>query len=133
MQCNLGSLESSLRLSFITQWFPCGSFFFKLKCNRHSTVSVSYVRHSDSIFYIHFKMVTLLTSYHLSPHKVITILLTIFPVLRITSPWLYFITGSLYLLIPFTDSAWTQPANPFPLWQPPVCFLYLWDCFCFVF
>ena len=67
-------------------------------------------------------------SYHLSPFKVITTLLTIFPILYITSPWLiYFITGSLCLLIPFTY--FTHP--PIPC-QPPVCSLYLWVCFCFV-
>lgn len=42
------------------------------------------------------------TSYHQSPYKVITILPTIFPVLYIIPPRLInFITGSLYLFIPF--------------------------------
>ena len=40
------------------------------------------------------------SSYHLSPYKVITMSLIIFPVLYILSPWLiYFVIGSLYLLI----------------------------------
>ena len=46
-------------------------------------------------------------------------------------PWLtYFITRSSYLLTPFI-----QCAHPTPYLcpgQPPVCFLYLWECFCFI-
>ena len=53
------------------------------------------------------------SSYHLSLHKDITLLLTIFPVVYITSPWLVcFITDSLYFLIPFTY--FTQSSTPFP-------------------
>ena len=66
--------------------------------------------------------------YHLSPFNIITILWTIFPILYMKSLWLiYFITGSLCLLIPFTYFAHRPPAQ-----QPPVCSLYLWICFCFV-
>ena len=36
---------------------------------------------------------------HLSPYKVITILLIMFLMLYVTSLWLYFITGGLYFLI----------------------------------
>ena len=47
-----------------------------------------------------------MSSYHLSLYKVNTILLALFPLLYITSSWfIYFITGSLYLLIPFTHFA----------------------------
>ena len=46
-------------------------------------------------------------------------------------PWLtYFITRSSYLLTPFI-----QCAHPTPYLcpgQPLVCFLYLWECFCFI-
>ena len=43
------------------------------------------------------------SSNHLSPYKVITVLLTIFLMLCVTSLRLiYFISGGLYLLIPFT-------------------------------
>ena len=42
------------------------------------------------------------SSYHLLSYTVITVLLTIFLMLYIISPWLiYFITGRLYCLIPF--------------------------------
>ena len=42
-------------------------------------------------------------SYHLSSHKAIPILLALFPMLYIAATWLiYFIIGSLYLLISFT-------------------------------
>ena len=44
-----------------------------------------------------------MSSNHLSPYKIITILLTIFLMLHITSLWLiYFLTGALYLLILLT-------------------------------
>lgn len=49
-------------------------------------------------------------SYHLSHYKVNTVLLIIFTMLYITFPWLtYFITGSLYFLIPLTHFA--HPPN----------------------
>ena len=63
-----------------------------------NTMSVSGVLHSDLTFAFvmndhHDK------SSHLSPYKVITISLTLFLMLYVTSPWLiYFITGGLYLL-----------------------------------
>ena len=45
--------------------------------------------------------------------------------LYITFMWLiYFITGSLYLLISLTY--FSHPPHPPPLWQPPVSSLYLW-------
>ena len=48
--------------------------------------------------------------------------LTAVIILYMTSPWLsYFITGSLYLLTPFTHSG---PPAP-PRQQPPICSLYL--------
>ena len=44
-----------------------------------------------------------------TPHKVFTILLIIFPMLYITSPWLtYFVTESLYLLISLQLFRWTS-------------------------
>ena len=64
--------------------------------------------------FIHYKMITM-TSLAIiySWYKVITILLTIFLMLYITSLWLiYFITGALYLLIPTTYSLLTL--NPVP-------------------
>ena len=42
------------------------------------------------------------SSYHLSPYRISTVLLTIFPMLYISSLWLtYFVTGSLSILINF--------------------------------
>ena len=68
--------------------------------------------------------------FFLFPYKVIKILLTLFPMLHITSPWLiYFITGSLYLLVPFPYFA--HPPSPCPL--ASVCSLYLCVSFCFMF
>ena len=54
------------------------------------------------------------SSNHLFPFKVVTILLTIFLMLYITS-WslIYFIIGGLYLLIPFTYLP--NPQTPSPL------------------
>lgn len=53
--------------------------------------------------YMYYKMLTIKCSYHLSPQQIITLLLTVFPLLYLSSFCvIYFITGSLYLLIPFT-------------------------------
>ena len=68
------------------------------------------------------------SSSHLSPCEIITVLLTIFIMLHITSSWLtYLRTACLYILIPFTY--FTHHLSPFPL-EPFVCSLYLWVCFC---
>ena len=56
-------------------------------------------------------------------NNILTILTNIIPMI------IYFITGSLCLLILFTY--FTHPP-PYPLWQPSVCSLYLWVCFCFI-
>ena len=54
------------------------------------------------------------SSYYLSPYKFIMILLTISPMLYISSLWLiYFVTGSVYLLISLT--CFTPPSLPSPL------------------
>ena len=60
---------------------------------------------------IHYKLITMMSSYHLSPYKDKTLLLTVFPMLYISSLLLiYFVTRSLYyfpspisliLLVPF--------------------------------
>ena len=65
---------------------------------------------------------------HLSPYK--DTVLTIFPTLYTSYPWIiYFVTGSLYLLISLICFS---PSPLFPLWQPPICCLYLYLCFCFI-
>ena len=65
--------------------------------------------------------------YHLSPFKVITILLTISPMLYFTSLGLiYFITGTLCLFISFTYSAQLPPL-PSGNCQLILC---LYVCFC---
>ena len=57
------------------------------------------------------------SGYHQPPYKVTTILLAIFPMLYILSPWcIYFVTGSLPLpSIPFTY--FTHSCHPHFLWQ----------------
>ena len=66
------------------------------------------------------------SSYHLSSHKDTRWLSTLLPTLNISHLWLiYFVTGSLYLLISLTY--FSLPTSPCQL---PVCSLY--DCFCFV-
>ena len=53
------------------------------------------IQHLNILWYDHYSK----SSNHLSSYKFIAVLLTVFPVLYITSPWLmYFLTGSLYLL-----------------------------------
>lgn len=63
------------------------------------------------------------SSYHLSLHKDIALVLTMFPVLYITSPWLVcFITESLH----FSNLSFTYSAQSVPLIrQPPVRSRYL--------
>ena len=77
-------------------------------------------------------------SYHLSPYKGITLLLTIFPMLYISSPWLiYFVTESVYLLISLTYVAHSPTSSPLAtscLFSVSMilflfCYLYL---FCFL-
>ena len=63
---------------------------------------------SDSIFVYIAKDHHNQSSYYLSPKLIL--LLTIFPMLHITSPWLiYFISGSFYLLIPITQFVPNHP------------------------
>ena len=71
------------------------------------------------------------SSYHPSLHKDIALLLTMFPVLYITSPWLVcFITESLHFLIFFTYS--TQSSAPLPSGNHQFI-LGIYDClFCLV-
>ena len=58
-------------------------------------------------------MVTVKSGYHGSPYKVITILLTVFPMMYIIFPRLnYFITGSVHLLISLTY--FTHPPASLP-------------------
>ena len=66
-------------------------------------------------------MTNMLSSYHLSPYNDITLL---FLYSRISYLWLiYFSIVSLYLLIFLTY--FSHPPTP-PLWQSPVCSLYVW-------
>lgn len=54
------------------------------------------------------------------------------PWVVLSSLWLIHSTPrSLYLLFPFTHFA--HPPSPTPLWQPSICPLHLWFCFCFLF
>ena len=72
-------------------------------------------------------------SYHLSPHKDITLLFTIFPTLYILSLcFIYFVTGSLYLLIFLTYC--TNPPTHLPSGNYLfVLFLLSYVCLCFPF
>ena len=98
-------------------------FFSLLKCSWRSTLcqfQVYYmvIWHLHTLWNDHHNK----SSKHLSPYEVITLVLTAFLMLYITSPWLtYFITGGLSLLIPFTY---------FPQHPPPILCIY--ESFCFV-
>ena len=62
---------------------------------------------------IHYAMLTIsiVATCHLSLYNVITVLLTICPMLYFSSPWfIYFIAGSLYLLTSFTY--FSHPPTP---------------------
>ena len=69
-----------------------------------------------------------ISSTHLAPHTVITISLTVFPVLYFT-PHDYFVTTNLYFSVPSPFSP--SPPTP-PLGQPSAYSRCLWVCFCFV-
>ena len=64
----------------------------------------------------------------LGPDIDVIILSTVFLMLYFTFPWLFYNCQSAFLN-PFTFS---ESLNPLHLWQPSVCSLYLWVCFCFV-
>ena len=63
-----------------------------------------------------------ISSTNLAPYKVITILLTVFPTLYFTAPWLF--CNCTFVLLNFYTFL-NQSSNPLPLWQPPVCSLCL--------
>ena len=101
----------------------------------YSIILVSAVQHNDIMIQ---RLCTLQndhhdkSSYHLSPCKVNTVLLTVLPMLYITSSWLiYFTTGSLSPLIPFTH---LSPSSPLCSSNSPICVLYESTlCFAFLF
>ena len=66
--------------------------------------------------YTHYKMLTMVKcGYHLLPHKVIKILLTIFPMVYFSFPvtfLFYTVLGSLYLLVPFAYFIHALPPGP---------------------
>ena len=62
-------------------------------------------------------------------HTVITMLVTVFPMLHFTSPWLY-CNYQFVLLNPSTS--FTYSFHPFPFWKSPFLSLCLWVCFNFV-
>jgi len=82
--------------------------YFLLKYHWH-TISLSGVHPSDLIFIYIFKMVTTVSSEHLSPYKLMTELLTVFLVLYITSLWFNFFYNSKFVPL--------NPLHPFQL--PP--------------
>ena len=63
---------------------------------------------------------------HLTPHTVIRILLSLFPMLHFTSLWL-FCNNQFVLLNAFTF--FTHSTKPPFIWQLSICSLYLWVFF----
>ena len=84
-------------------------------------VKQSYTLHSDPLH---------ISSTPLAPYVVITVFLTMFPVLYFTSPWIRCDYQSV-LFNPF--ASFTQSSKPPLLWHPPVSSLCLWVCFNFIF
>ena len=103
-------------------------FVFWVIINIH-IILASGVQHSNSIFLYTMKWSPNKTSYQPSPKLIQYYWL--YSYVYVTSlRFIYFIAGSLYLLISrhlFCSSLKTPP-----LWQSPVYSLYLWVCFCFV-
>ena len=97
--------------------------------NNGVTTLCSFLVHSIVIRYFYtFQKDHHESSYHLSLCKDITKELIIFLQLYISYPWLiYFASGSLYLLISliYFFHPLQPPSGPPPIWQRPVCSLYL--------
>ena len=68
-----------------------------------------------------------ISSTHLTPYIIITVLLNTFPVLYFTSSWL-FCNYQFVLFDPF--SFFTHLPDPPPIRHPSKHSLYLWFCFC---
>ena len=111
-------------------------------CKMLTTMSLVYIHHHSS--YNSFLMMRPFKIYSLSNFQKHTrLLLTIVSILYITSWWLiYFITGSLYLLTPFTHFTTPYPlttTSMFSAFEFGVlfCFVldftYKWDHMVFVF
>ena len=113
------SLEEGLSFIF--------NFMFQLKLTFNVIFYQSQMYNMTMIFFT--KCSPDISSTHLAPHLVITILLTILPVLHFPSCDC-FVTISLYFLVssPFSPS----PPTPFFPWQPSVCFLSM-SLFLFLF
>ena len=77
--------------------------------------------------YKKFFLLRLFKIYSLSNCKMCnTVLVNIVAMLYVTPPWrIYFITGSSYVLTPFTHFAHSITPTP-NIWQPPIYSLFLW-------
>ena len=82
--------------------------------------------------YIHYEVIILVSSTHLTPYIYITMFPTmfptLFPTLYLTSLWLFFFNYNLNFLttLPFSSI----PSKPSPIWRPSIYSLYLWVCIC---
>ena len=101
------------------------SFFFLLKYS-HLQCCTAAVQLSDPVIYIYTFFLIL------SSIMVYTKRLDIVPcAVQKTSLLIHSKCHSLHLLTP-NSSFISHPLPPPPPWQPQVCSLYLWVCFCFV-
>lgn len=114
-------------VSLFLPWKLVHQWLFK----NWNIVDILYYFHVEYILIWHLntlKMITDKSSKHLSPCKIITILLTILSMCHITFPWcMYFITGDF--------SSWSHSPVLFPSHpaykQTLTCLPNLWFCFQF--
>lgn len=94
--------------------------------------SLFYDSHSDRCNVLYTTKWSSKSSYYLSPYIIVIILLTIFPTLYFTSPWLLYIYIYNWKLVPLN---FPQLSLIFSFLFPQTVvdlFPILWVCFCFV-
>lgn len=114
---------------YLYKLYPVLAFKKLLKYNWHTVFVLDYnilLQHLYTLYDHHHKF-----SNHLSPYKIIIILLAFFPMLYITSLYLlYFLNGSLYLLLRFTFFTHSPTTLPSGKHQLILCIYESLSIFC---
>lgn len=98
-------------VSFILVSLECSDSIFLYITNNH---------HKSSYLPAPYTIYNITVYYNIIPYTIITVLLTIFPLLYISPLWfIYFVTGSLYLINPSSIFTHSLPSP-----TTPICSLY---------
>ena len=103
--------------------------FFQLGLLQYYSVLVSGVQHNVRQSWTSQRGHPNTSSAHLGLYIVITLLLTVFPMLYFMSLWLFY---NSHMVLPNPFTFFNPPTKPAPFCQLSVCSLYLWVCFYFV-